>query len=212
MLTTLKDTDIPSRRRPAPPGAAICQYRRDRVQSRGTFVYIGTSRLGRYMILLGVHGVRSLGCYGYVPAKKTLFDQHVRTLHDFGSAPHNFISFNPQGRLISPAGFGDLAGKTDAFDREMLTKVTTIDAPNTLHCEWSHSGRFLLTATLSHGSASTTASTYGNAPAHYSMSNQSKSCTKCRYSLRYQLCSLLQAGTSTGSCLRGKCQGQVEKS
>ncbi|KAF8985258.1 eukaryotic translation initiation factor eIF2A-domain-containing protein [Cyathus striatus] len=85
----------------------------------------------------------------YMPAKTTLFDQRVRTLHDFGSAPHNFIAFNPQGRLIALAGFGNLAGKMDVFDRKTLTKVTTIDAPNTSHCEWSPCGRFLLTATLS---------------------------------------------------------------
>ncbi|KAG2363073.1 hypothetical protein BDR07DRAFT_1609051 [Suillus spraguei] len=30
----------------------------------------------------------------------------VITLHDFGSSPHNFISFNPQGRLVALAGFG----------------------------------------------------------------------------------------------------------
>lgn len=84
-----------------------------------------------------------------MPAKTTLFDQRVRTLHDFGSSPHNYISFNPQGRLIALAGFGNLAGKIDIFDRKTLTKICTIDAPNTSFCEWSPCGRFLLTATLS---------------------------------------------------------------
>ncbi|TFK35523.1 eukaryotic translation initiation factor eIF2A-domain-containing protein [Crucibulum laeve] len=87
--------------------------------------------------------------YGYMPAKTMLFDQRVRTLHDFGASPHNFISFNPQGRLIALAGFGNLAGKIDIFDRRTLSKVTTIDAPNTSYCAWSPDGRFLLTATLS---------------------------------------------------------------
>lgn len=84
-----------------------------------------------------------------MPAKTVIFDQRVHKLHDFGSSPHNFISFNPQGRLLLLAGFGNLAGKIDIFDRRSLTKVTTIDAPNTSHCEWSADGRFLLTATLS---------------------------------------------------------------
>lgn len=78
-----------------------------------------------------------------------IFDQRVRTLHDFGMAPHNFISFNPQSRLVALAGFGNLAGKVDVFDRRSLTKVCTIDAPNTSYCDWSPDGRFLLTATLS---------------------------------------------------------------
>ncbi|CAE6446137.1 unnamed protein product [Rhizoctonia solani] len=87
--------------------------------------------------------------YGYMPAKAVLFDQRVRTLHDFGSHPINFISYNPQSRLVALAGFGNLAGKIDIYDRRMLTKVTTIDAPNTTWCQWSPCGRFLLTATLS---------------------------------------------------------------
>lgn len=84
-----------------------------------------------------------------MPAKTMLFDQRVRTVHDFGASPHNFISFNPQGRLVLLAGFGNLAGKIDIFDRRTLNKVTSIDAPNTSQCEWSPDGRFLLTATLS---------------------------------------------------------------
>ena len=84
-----------------------------------------------------------------MPAKTVLFDQRVRPLHDFGASPHNFISFNPQGRIIALAGFGNLAGKIEIFDRRTLAKVSTIDAPNTSYCEWSPDGRFLLTATLS---------------------------------------------------------------
>ncbi|KII89455.1 hypothetical protein PLICRDRAFT_91818 [Plicaturopsis crispa FD-325 SS-3] len=87
--------------------------------------------------------------YGYIPAKTIIFDQRVKTLHDFGASTHNFISFNPQGRLLALAGFGNLAGKIDIFDRRSLAKVTTIDAPNTSYCEWSPDGRFLLTATCS---------------------------------------------------------------
>lgn len=84
-----------------------------------------------------------------MPAKAVLFDQRVRTLYDFGPGPINFISFNPQGRLILLAGFGNLAGKVDLYDRRSLTRVCTIDAPNTSWCEWSPDGKFLFTATLS---------------------------------------------------------------
>ncbi|KAF7791046.1 hypothetical protein EIP86_002006 [Pleurotus ostreatoroseus] len=87
--------------------------------------------------------------YGYMPAKTMLFDQRAKTLHDFGTAFCNFISFNPQGRLLALAGFGNLAGKVEIYDRRTLNKVTTLDASNTSYCEWSPDGRFLLTATLS---------------------------------------------------------------
>ncbi|KAF8989381.1 hypothetical protein BDQ17DRAFT_1334098 [Cyathus striatus] len=58
-----------------------------------------------------------------MPAKTTLFDQCVHMLHNIGSAPHNFIAFNPQGRLIALARFGNLAGKMDVLDRKTLTKA-----------------------------------------------------------------------------------------
>ncbi|KAH7090849.1 translation initiation factor eIF-2A [Auriculariales sp. MPI-PUGE-AT-0066] len=87
--------------------------------------------------------------YGYMPAKTVLFDQRLRPVHDFGLAPQNFIQFNPQGRLLALAGFGNLAGKIDVHDRQTLHKVCTIDAPNTSHFEWSPDGRYILTATLS---------------------------------------------------------------
>ncbi|KAH9974523.1 eukaryotic translation initiation factor eIF2A-domain-containing protein [Russula compacta] len=87
--------------------------------------------------------------YGFMPARVMLFDQRVRTLHDFGTSFSNYISFNPQSRLLLLGGFGNLAGKIDIFDRRSLTKISTIDASNTSHCEWSADGKFILTATLS---------------------------------------------------------------
>ncbi|KAF7295858.1 hypothetical protein HMN09_01129200 [Mycena chlorophos] len=87
--------------------------------------------------------------YGFMPAKTMIFDQRVRTIFDFGASPHNFICFNPHGRLVALAGFGNLAGKMDIFDRRTFSKVCTIDAPNTSYCDWSPDGRFLMTATLS---------------------------------------------------------------
>ncbi|GAA5855063.1 hypothetical protein JCM8547_002366 [Rhodosporidiobolus lusitaniae] len=87
--------------------------------------------------------------YGYMPAKTVIFDQRVKVISDFGLNPRNFISYNPQGRLLCIAGFGNLAGQVDVYDRQTLKKVVTLDAPNTVHCEWSADGRYLLCATLS---------------------------------------------------------------
>ncbi|GAA5951776.1 hypothetical protein JCM21900_001071 [Sporobolomyces salmonicolor] len=87
--------------------------------------------------------------YGYMPAKTVIFDARVKQINDFGMHPRNFLAYNPQGRLLCIAGFGNLAGQVDIWDRQTLKKVTTIDAPNTVHCEWSPDGRYLLCATLS---------------------------------------------------------------
>jgi len=84
-----------------------------------------------------------------MPARVMLFDQRVRTLHDFGTSFSNYISFNLQSRMLLLGGFGNLAGKIDIYDRRSLTKISTIDASNTSHCEWSPDGKFILTATLS---------------------------------------------------------------
>lgn len=83
------------------------------------------------------------------PMKAVIFDSRVKIIHDFGTAPQNFVAFNPQGRLIALAGFGNLSGQVNIYDRRTLEKVASIDAPNTTFCEWSPDGRFLLTATLS---------------------------------------------------------------
>lgn len=84
-----------------------------------------------------------------MPAKTVIFDLRVKLLHDFGTQPRNFLAYNPQGRLLCIAGFGNLAGQVDIWDRKTLKKVCTIEAPNTSHCEWSPDGRYLLCATLS---------------------------------------------------------------
>ncbi|TIB05735.1 hypothetical protein E3P96_00958 [Wallemia ichthyophaga] len=87
--------------------------------------------------------------YGYMPAKATLFDQRGNPTFDFGTNPRNFTLFNPQARFILIAGFGNLAGQVDIWDRKSLKKVCQIDCSNTSHCEWSPDGRFILTATCS---------------------------------------------------------------
>src|SRR5258706_1053352 len=59
-------------------------------------------------------------CYGFMPAKTTIFDQRCHPIIEFPAYPHNFISFNPQGRLVALAGFGNLQGKVDVYDRRLM--------------------------------------------------------------------------------------------
>ncbi|KAI9265700.1 eukaryotic translation initiation factor eIF2A-domain-containing protein [Helicostylum pulchrum] len=87
-------------------------------------------------------------CYGSMPAKTTLFDHRATPIFDFGINPRNFVKFNPQGRTICIAGFGNLNGTVDLWDRKSLRKINTFAASNASHCEWSPCGRYLLTATL----------------------------------------------------------------
>ncbi|KAJ8658740.1 hypothetical protein O0I10_005464 [Lichtheimia ornata] len=86
--------------------------------------------------------------YGSMPAKATLFDHRANSIFSFGIEPRNFVRFNPQGTIIAIAGFGNLNGTIDLWDRKTLRKVNTFQAPNASHCEWSPCGRYIMTATL----------------------------------------------------------------
>ncbi|KAI3617753.1 hypothetical protein CBS9595_003662 [Malassezia furfur] len=89
--------------------------------------------------------------YGYMPAKAVIFSYRVNVIADLGTQPRNLIAFNPQGRLFCLAGFGNLAGTVDIWDREQLQrgKLFTLDASNSTTLEWAPDGFFLLTGTLS---------------------------------------------------------------
>lgn len=89
--------------------------------------------------------------YGYMPSKATLFSFRVNVIAELGSAARNTVTFNPQGRLFCLAGFGNLNGMVDVWDRQNLSKgkLFTFDASNSSVLEWSPCGEFILTATLS---------------------------------------------------------------
>lgn len=46
-----------------------------------------------------------------MPSKSTLFDARANPVFDFPLAARNFVSYNPHGRVICMAGFGNLAGE-----------------------------------------------------------------------------------------------------
>ncbi|KAF8932044.1 hypothetical protein BGZ52_011105 [Haplosporangium bisporale] len=88
--------------------------------------------------------------HGQMPSPKTtLFDHRANAVHEFGRDARNTIKWNPQGRVLVLAGFGNLAGTMDFWDRKTLKKITSVSARDTTACEWSPDGRHILTATLS---------------------------------------------------------------
>lgn len=48
---------------------------------------------------------------GFMPSKTLLFDSKCKPLYDLGSGAFNFVRFNPFGRFLCVAGFGNLPGK-----------------------------------------------------------------------------------------------------
>ena len=87
--------------------------------------------------------------YGFMPAKITMFDARANTTHSLPSAPRNTILFSPNSKYVIIAGFGNLQGSMDIYERQGMKKITTIDATNTSHCEWCPDSRHILTATTS---------------------------------------------------------------
>ncbi|KAJ1949598.1 hypothetical protein EC988_004712, partial [Linderina pennispora] len=87
--------------------------------------------------------------YGFMPAKAALFNHRAEEVFDLGVAPRNFVRFNPHGRVLAIAGFGNLSGQVDLWDRKKLKKIGTVDAHGSSMCEWGPDGRYLMAATLS---------------------------------------------------------------
>jgi len=85
-----------------------------------------------------------------MPAKTTIFDARANVVHSLPLGPRNTILFSPHARFVLVAGFGNLQGQMDIYDREKsMTKIATIEASNASVCEWSPDGQHILTATTS---------------------------------------------------------------
>lgn len=88
--------------------------------------------------------------YGFMPAKTTIFDNRANVVHQLPSGPRNTILFSPHARFVLVAGFGNLQGQIDIYDRVTgMRKISTIESSNPSICEWSPDGRHILTATTS---------------------------------------------------------------
>lgn len=88
--------------------------------------------------------------YGYMPASTTFFDARGNAIHQFPDAPRNTILYSPHARFVLVAGFGNLQGTVDVYDRQnKFGKVCTFEASNTSVCSWSPCGRYIMTATTS---------------------------------------------------------------
>lgn len=84
-----------------------------------------------------------------MPAKTVLFDTKANATHDLGLSPRNFLQYQPQSRFLLVAGFGNLSGHIDVWDRKVMKKVADIRAPNASTCEWSPCGSFIMSQSIS---------------------------------------------------------------
>ncbi|XP_021751808.1 eukaryotic translation initiation factor 2A-like [Chenopodium quinoa] len=84
--------------------------------------------------------------YGFMPAKATVFDKKCNPLLELGSGPYNTIKWNPKGRFLCLAGFGNLPGDMAFWDCTEKKQLGTTKAEWSVVSEWSPNGCFFMTA------------------------------------------------------------------
>ncbi|RAL48283.1 hypothetical protein DM860_005707 [Cuscuta australis] len=85
--------------------------------------------------------------YGFMPAMATIFDRKCNPLLELGTGPYNTIRWNPKGKFICLAGFGNLPGDMAFWDYVEKKKVGVTKAELSVSSEWSPDGRYFMTAT-----------------------------------------------------------------
>ncbi|KAL6582305.1 hypothetical protein OROMI_006319 [Orobanche minor] len=85
--------------------------------------------------------------YGFMPAMATIFDKKCNPLLELGTGPYNTIRWNPKGKFICLAGFGNLPGDVAFWDYVEKKKLGATKAELSVTSEWSPDGRYFMTAT-----------------------------------------------------------------
>ncbi|PKI33569.1 eukaryotic translation initiation factor 2A isoform X2 [Punica granatum] len=85
--------------------------------------------------------------YGFMPAKATVFDKKCNPLLELGTGPYNTIRWNPKGKFLCLAGFGNLPGDMAFWDYLEKKQLGATKAEWSVTSEWSPDGRYFMTAT-----------------------------------------------------------------
>ncbi|GAB2225464.1 hypothetical protein Droror1_Dr00006256 [Drosera rotundifolia] len=85
--------------------------------------------------------------YGFMPARATVFDKKCNPLLELGSGPYNTIRWNPKGRFLCLAGFGNLPGEMVFWDYVEKKQIGATKAEWSVTSEWAPNGRYFMCAT-----------------------------------------------------------------
>ncbi|MEW5320441.1 MAG: hypothetical protein WDW38_011515 [Sanguina aurantia] len=86
---------------------------------------------------------------GFMPSKVTLFDAKCKAVYDLGTGPYNLVWWNPFGRFLAVAGFGNLPGDILFYDKKtsgVMKQMGAVRSP-AVTGDWSPDGRHFLVAT-----------------------------------------------------------------
>ncbi|XP_010540051.1 PREDICTED: eukaryotic translation initiation factor 2A [Tarenaya hassleriana] len=84
--------------------------------------------------------------YGFMPASVTVFDKKCRPLVELGQGPYNTLRWNPKGKFLCVAGFGNLPGDMAFWDVVNKKQLGSTKAEWSVTSEWSADGRYFMTA------------------------------------------------------------------
>ncbi|OWZ05265.1 Eukaryotic translation initiation factor 2A, partial [Phytophthora megakarya] len=84
---------------------------------------------------------------GAMPAHATLYDNKALPVFEFGAAPRNHVSWSPHGRFLCLAGFGNLRGDMDFWERNKLKKMGSATSNSATTFAWSPDSRYFATGT-----------------------------------------------------------------
>lgn len=83
---------------------------------------------------------------GFMPANSVLFSNKNEPILEFGKHHRNLICWNPQGRFVCLAGYGNLSGDMEVWDIKESKKIGLCSSNSASYCLWSPDGRKMLTA------------------------------------------------------------------
>ncbi|EDV29224.1 uncharacterized protein TRIADDRAFT_18281, partial [Trichoplax adhaerens] len=118
------------------------------LDDEGNSIHVSLAKTGPiYSVEWSPNGREFCVVYGSMPAKATLYNLKCDPIHEFGSSYRNLIYFNPQGTIICLAGFGNLKGEMEFWNRQDLKLISKFQASDSTQFEWSPDGQYFATAT-----------------------------------------------------------------
>lgn len=95
-------------------------------------------------------GKEFVAIQGFQPTQSYLFQTRTcKPIFLFGNAARNTVVWSPHGRFLCLAGFGNLPGEMEFWDRNKLSVMGSCnDRDGAKSFEWTPCGRFFITAAL----------------------------------------------------------------
>ncbi len=79
----------------------------------------------------------------------SLFNDKCEVIKDYGTGPRSVVCFNPSGTILCTAGFGNLRGDIEFWERKTHACINKLHSPDATTFAWCPDSRHFVTATCS---------------------------------------------------------------